>query len=205
MLVIGLTGNVASGKSSVARVWREMGAVVLDADRIGHTVLSHGSEVLGRVVEVFGPGILTGGSLDREVLAREAFRDRDSVRKLDRIVHPAIRQEIGKRLEEERRLGTAMVVVEAALIFEAEIEDDFDVIVVVHAPLERRMKWVSRKRGIDEPGALRIEKAQMNPGTKAKRGDFVIENQGTLTDLKRAARAMLEEIMEKYQIEGGRC
>lgn len=199
MLVIGLTGNVASGKSTVAAIWQSLGAVVLDADRMGHTVLESGSETLNRVVEEFGEDILADGCLDRKRLAAKVFEDEASLRKLNRLVHPVIGEEIRKRIEEERRSGTKVVVVDAPLIFEAEIEDEFDLVVVVDAPLERRLQWLSENRGLGRETALRIERLQMDPREKAMKADIILQNGGTIDVLQEAAKLLFYKILDGYR------
>ena len=112
--------------------------------------------MLARGVEEFGEDIRTDGCLDREKLAAKVFGDGDTIERLNRIVHPLVGEEIRRRVEEEIRSGTSVVVVDAALIFEAGIEGYFDLVVVVDAPLERRLRWLIERRGIDEESALRI-------------------------------------------------
>lgn len=195
MRVIGLTGNIGSGKSVVARVWEGLGAVVLDADRIAHEILAPGSEALDRVVAGFGPGILAeDGRLDRAKLAEIAFDDPDAVRRLNRIVHPIVGARIRERLEAEREAGTRVVVVEAALIYEAGVEDDYDVVVVVDAPRESRYARVAASRGLDPRRAARIERTQIDPGEKAARADHVLENRGTLPELRTAAERLFRRL-----------
>ncbi len=205
MLVIGLTGNVSSGKSTVAAVWQSLGAVVLDADRIGHAVLAPGSETLDRVVAEFGEDILANGHLDRKKLAARVFEDGASLEKLNRLVHPVIGKEIRERIEGERRSGTRVVVVDAPLIFEAGIEDEFDLVVVVDAPLERRLRWLREKRGLERETALRIERLQMDPREKATRGDILLENSGTTDALQEAAKVLYVKILDGYRGEKQRC
>jgi dephospho-CoA kinase len=199
MKVIGLTGNIASGKSTVARVWRSMGAVILDADRIAREVLQPGSEALERVVSEFGEEIRKNGELDRVKLAEIIFRETKAIRRLNQLVHPPVRLRIRARIEEENRFGTRVVVVDAALIFEAGVERDYDVVVVVNAPLEKRLAWLKDERGIDRESALRIEGAQMDPAEKARRGDYVLENRGDVSDLRSAASALFRRILRDVQ------
>jgi dephospho-CoA kinase len=197
MRVIGLTGNIGSGKSVVADVWKELGAVVLDADRIAHEILVPGSEALEGVVARFGPGVLAeDGRLDRARLAEIVFADPDgdAVRRLNRIVHPLVGRRIRERLEAERRAGTRVVVVEAALIYEAGVEDEYDVVVVVQAPRERRYAWLAASRGLDPERAARIERTQIDPEEKAARADHLLENRGTLEELREAAGRLFRRL-----------
>ena len=205
MRVIGLTGNIASGKSTVARVWRSLGAVVIDADRIGHAVLAPGSETLERLIEAFGEEILSDGRLDRNRVAAIVFGDEKALERLNALVHPVIGEKIRERIKAERRRKTPVVVVDAALIFEAGIEDAFDLVVVVDAPLERRILWLREGRGLGREEALRIEGAQLDPGEKAGRGDFVLENTGTVEALEKAAKSLYAKILKDRRGREKRC
>ncbi len=199
MLVIGLTGNIASGKTSVARIWRSLGAVVIDADRIGHTILSPGSAALKSLVEIFGRGVLTGSELDRKKLAAIVFESREMLQKLNGLLHPLIGREILRRIEEERLAGTSVVVVDAALIFEAGTRGRYDLVVVVDSPLRQRLARLREERGMSEERAMLIESTQMDPGEKVERGDFVIENSGTAGELENASKALYIKILKDFK------
>jgi dephospho-CoA kinase len=174
-----------------------MGAAVVDADRIAHEVVEPGSDVLARVVEEFGEEILTDGSLDREKLAAKVFEDGDEIKRLNRIVHPLVSEKISTRVEEERRSGTPMVVVHAALIFEARTESNYDLIVVVNAPFERRLRWLYKERGIDRESAMRVERTQMNPDEKVKRADYVLENEGSIEELQNVSKLLFRRMLDE--------
>ncbi len=197
VLVIGLTGNVASGKSSVAGTWESMGAVIIDADRIGHDMLKPGSDAFGRLLETFGDDLIGGGEVDRKKLSERVFNDPGALRRLNCLVHPLIRDRIERRLLEEEEAGTSLVVIDAALICEAGMQDRVDVLVVVHAPLGTRLARLKEKRGLSEEESLRIERMQMDPADKASRGDYVLENNGTLETLQQIAAELLTRIMKE--------
>ncbi len=202
MLLIGLTGNIGCGKSTVARVWESMGAFVIDADRVGHELLGPGSEALERVVIEFGEDVLSGdGRLDREKLAAVVFESEDSVRRLNGLVHPLIREEIIRILENEESEGRHVAVVEAALLLEAGTGTDYDLIVVVEAPIEKRLGWLLEKRGLEKAAAMRIERMQMDSDRKAGMGDLVLENRGSAEDLESAAKLLFRKILEDFGIE----
>src|SRR5690625_1674454 len=156
MFRIGLTGNIASGKSSVARRWARLGAPVIDADELARRAVEPGSPGLDRVVEVFGPGVLDEtGALDRAALRDIVFRDAGARSRLEAIVHP----EVGRlRDEEEARLereGAALVVHDIPLLFEVGLDDQFDVVVLVDAPEPVRLARLVRDRGLDPEEAGR--------------------------------------------------
>ena len=202
MLLIGLTGNIGCGKSTVARVWESMGAFVVDADKVGHALLGPGSEALERVVIEFGEDVLgDDGRLDRERLAAVVFESEDSVRRLNGLVHPLIREEIIRILEKEENEGRNVAVVEAALLLEAGTGTDYDLIVVIEAPIEKRLGWLFEKRGLEKAAAIRIERMQMDPDRKAGMGDLVLENRGSARELESAAKLLFRKILEDFGID----
>lgn len=203
MFRVGLTGNIASGKSTVARVWRRLGAPVIDADVLARRAVEPGSEGLRRIVETFGPGVLDEtGRLDRAALRDIVFRDPEARAKLEAIVHP----EVGRlRREEEARLeaaGENIVVHDIPLLFEAGLEEEFDAIVLVDASERVRLERLVRERGLAEDEARRMIGAQMPSSEKRRRADYVIENEGTLEDLERAAEEVWRELRRRADASG---
>jgi len=148
MLRVALTGNIASGKSSVARVWARLGAPIIDADVLARRAVEPGSPALERIAQAFGPGVLEpGGGLDREAMRAIVFRDEAARRRLEAIVHPEVAR---LRREEEQRLereGARIVVNDIPLLFEVGLEDEFDVVVLVDAPEAMRLERLVRDRG----------------------------------------------------------
>ncbi|MYA64616.1 MAG: dephospho-CoA kinase, partial [Gemmatimonadetes bacterium] len=148
MLIVGLTGNVAAGKSAVAELWREAGVPVVSADRLARTAVEPGTEALARIEELFGPGVIQpDGALDRGAVRRIVFRDEDALRHLEAIVHPEVRRLRDEWTRRRREEGAGMVVWEIPLLFETGIEDEVDVVVVVDAPAGVRMRRVVDTRG----------------------------------------------------------
>ncbi|MBI4410472.1 MAG: dephospho-CoA kinase [Gemmatimonadetes bacterium] len=193
MLRVGLTGNIASGKSTVARLWAGKGAWLIDADELARRAVAPGSQALARIVHEFGPQLLdAAGELDRAAMRRIAFGDAEARRRLEAIVHP----EVGRlRAEEERcarAAGARVVVHDIPLLFEVGLERDFDVLVLVDAPAELRLRRLMRARNLSEPEARAMLQAQMPAAEKRARADYVIQNDGTLEQL--AARA--EEVWQ---------
>lgn len=202
MLLIGLTGNIASGKSCVASVWRELGASIIDADAIGHEVIQKDSDAYSELIERFGDEILDeSGEVNRSVLAKLVFGRSEELRALNDIVHPPLLQRMDEYLDIEWKRGAAIVVVDAALLFEFGLTDLFDMIVLVDADERTRMKRVAGKRRISEDEALRMIKAQMDPETKKELADYLIRNEGTLDDLSKKAVQLFEKIKEDQSID----
>lgn len=193
---IGLTGNIAGGKSTVAAIWRRMGAPVIDADDLARRAVEPGSPALREIARIFGDGVLDeSGGLDRDRMRDVVFRDPDARRRLEAIVHPRIAR---LRDEEERRLareGEHVVVHEIPLLFEVGIEDEFDTIVFVDAPADVRLERLVRDRGLDPDDAQRMIDAQMPAAVKRERADIVIENDGDMQTLERTAAAVWRRLL----------
>lgn len=203
MFRVGLTGNIASGKSTVARVWQRLGAPVIDADVLARRAVAPGSVGLRRIVAAFGPGVLDdAGQLDRAALRDIVFRDPEARAKLEAIVHP----EVGRlRREEEARLeaaGERIVVHDIPLLFEAGLDREFDAVVLVDASERVRLERLVRDRGLPEDEARRMIDAQMPSSQKRDRADYVIENEGTLETLERAAEEVWRELRRRADSSG---
>lgn len=186
MINIGLTGNIASGKSTVATLFREWGATVIDADELVRIVQAPGSPVLEAIAARFGRDlILDSGELDRAALRRRVMGDREALDALNAIVHPAVGRERGREIEAARARGDAVVVSDIPLLFEALDPAEFDLIVLVDAPDETRMARLIETRGMSREDARRAILSQAPAGPKRNRSDFVIDNDGTLDNLRR--------------------
>lgn len=202
MLSVGLTGNIGCGKSTVAQVWKDLGARIIDADQVTRELLEPGSPVLDQVVWAFGEHILGGdGTLDRKKLADIVFSDESALSTLNSIVHPPTIRRIRRIIEENPPSGAGIVAVEAALIIECGRENDYDVIVLVHAQRDRCVEWVMKSRGLTRDAVLRITGSQMDSARKKVHADMVIENDGTLDELEAKAEMTFRELqrMEKAQ------
>ncbi len=192
---VALTGNVASGKSEVARVWQAAGVPVVSADDLARKAVEPGSPALEEVVEAFGRQVLNDeGGLDRDAVRRQVFSDDRARKRLESILHPWIRRERASWEERQREAGSPLAVSEIPLLFEVGLEDDFDTIVLVHAPESRRLSRMKENRGLDSDEARRIMDAQMDPESKRERADHVLINDGTLQELESKARNLLETL-----------
>jgi dephospho-CoA kinase len=192
VLRVGLTGGIASGKSTVARVFRELGAHVLDADRIARDIVPPGSPALARIARAFGKEMLRpDGTLDRAALGEVVFADAGKRRVLEGILHPLILDEIDRRVDElERADPGGMVVVEAALILELGRQAEFDALVVVWADeAQQRQRMIQRDKLSVEEAQRRLD-AQMPLAEKRSRAQFVVDNSGD----QEACRADAERV-----------
>jgi dephospho-CoA kinase len=185
MKVIGLTGNIGSGKSVVADMLSERGATIVDADLLAREAVTPGSPALDAIVKRWGPSVLdTEGSLDRSALRKIVFHDRDELEALNEIVHPEVLRLRGAELDAAKARGERVVVCVAPLLFERHLADNFDFIVLVDAPRALRLERIVRDRGLQEAEAMEMIASQMPADLKRARADWVIENVGSMEDLQ---------------------
>ncbi len=201
-LLVCVTGGMGAGKSTVASLLASRGAAVVDADAVAREVARPGSPTLARLVEAFGREILSpDGTLDRAALARKAFSSPELVRLLNEITHPAIAEEISKRvaLASSR---SEVVVVDAPLVVEAGLARGFDLLVLVKADREARLERLER-RGITREDAERRFEAQVKPERAEELADVVLENSGS----REALEQKVEELwgLLRAALAGGPC
>ncbi|NLE76757.1 MAG: dephospho-CoA kinase [Chloroflexi bacterium] len=190
--VIGLTGNIATGKSQVLRMLAELGAYVIDADRRGHALLRRGGPVYDQVVATFGPAILDGcGQIDRQRLGAVVFSDPQALRRLEKIVHPGVIESVHQEVEQVARDGShPVVVIEAIKLIEAGmVEKLCDELWVVHATAQQQVERLVQTRGLSPEEARRRMAAQPPQREKEARADWVIDNSGALADTRRQLEA----------------
>ena len=197
MISIGLTGNAGSGKSLVARLWKEeRGAVVIDADELGRSAVKPGSEALAELTRLFGKEILLAdGSLNRKRTAEIAFSNAENTRALNSIVHPEIIRNINRQLKEAGREGVKAVVVDAALIFEFGFERYVDVVVVVDAPRELKISRMLAKGKMDRKTVEKVIEVQLPADELKKRADYIIDNSGEIDNLKKKALELFDSLV----------
>ena len=191
---VGLTGGVASGKSTVAALLRELGAVVVDSDVLAREVVEPGTPGLAAVVEAFGPEVLTAdGSLDRAALGGVVFGDEAARRRLEAILHPLIRARAAE-LEAAAPEGT-VVVHDIPLLVETGQAERFDAVLVVDVPVETQVERMVRDRGMSREDALARVAAQADREQRLAAATHVVDNTGTREDLRDRVTEVLAELV----------
>jgi dephospho-CoA kinase len=184
MLLIGLTGNIGSGKSTVAQLLSERGATIIDADVLARRAVEQGTSAYAAIVERWGKSILAAdGLIDRAALRRIVFSEPQELEQLNTIVHPEVERMRIALVEQARQRGDRLVVCDIPLLFERNLTAGYDRIVLVDAPRPVRLERLVRERGLRETEAMDMIVAQMPAELKRARADFVIDNVGTLTQL----------------------
>ncbi|NUO38947.1 MAG: dephospho-CoA kinase [Gemmatimonadaceae bacterium] len=184
MLLVGLTGNIGSGKSTVDQLLSERGATIIDADVLARRAVEVGTPAYAAIVERWGTSILAAdGSIDRAALRRIVFSEAQELEQLNAMVHPEVERMRAALVEQARQRGDRLVVCDVPLLFERRLTDGYDRIVLVDAPRPVRLERLVRERGLRETEAMEMIVAQMPAELKRARADFVIDNVGTLTQL----------------------
>jgi dephospho-CoA kinase len=196
-LHVGLTGNIAAGKSTVAALFRAWGATIIDADEVVRELQAPGHPVHAAIVERFGPQVLApDGELDRPALRARVLADSGALASLNRIVHPAVAQRRRELLAEARHRGDRIVVSDIPLLFEVDDPAGFDAVVLVDAPAEVRRARLA-ERGLPPGEAEGLMAAQHPAAAKRARSDFVIDNDSDRGALERAAREVWEALLAR--------
>jgi len=196
MLIVGLTGGVASGKTTVSRALKEEGAYVIDADQIARELVRPNTPAWKELVEAFGTDILReDGFIHRKKLANRVFANLSQRKVLNRILHPRIAKEMERRVREiERKDPDAIVVIDAPLLVELGEHRRMDKVIVVTSTQSQQIERIRKRDGTGSEEALRIFSSQMPVKDKVKVADFVIRNDGLLAETKEKAREIFQEL-----------
>ncbi|MDB4905608.1 MAG: Dephospho-CoA kinase [Gemmatimonadetes bacterium] len=190
MLLVGLTGNIAAGKSTVAQLLSQRGATIIDADVLARRAVEKGTDAFHQIVERWGTSILSAdGQLDRAALRRVVFGDSVQLEALNAIVHPEVERRREDLVAEARARGDRVVICDIPLLFEKKLIDRFDRIILVDAPRPLRLERLVSDRGLRETEAMDMIAAQMPAELKRARADMVIDNSGTLAELDQQVQA----------------
>lgn len=200
MLLVGLTGNIGSGKSTVAQMFSERGATVIDADILARRAVEVGTAAYGKIVARWGARVLApDGNLDRAAVRRIVFADHDQLEELNQIVHPEIERLRVRLIDQARRRGDQVVICDIPLLFERHMTDRFDRIVLVDASRALRLERLVKDRDLRETEAMDMIAAQMPAELKRARADYIIENDGTFAQLERRVQDVWAALMREAE------
>jgi dephospho-CoA kinase len=205
MLIVGLTGGVASGKSIVSRILKEEGAYLIDADQIARELVQPRTPTWKELIKVFGKEILQkDGSIHRKKLAAKVFSDPEQRNLLNRILHPRIKKEMGRRLKAiGQKDPEVIVVIDVPLLIETGDHREMDKIIVVISTEEQQIERLKERQGVSQEEAQRIIASQIATEEKLKVADFVIRNEGSLEETVRRARGVFQEL-KRIAIQKGK-
>lgn len=197
--VVGLTGGIATGKSTVAGFLRELGVPVVDADKLAHEVMAPGGAAHQDLVQYFGPRVLgADGQIDRKWLSEVVFGDVAKRSALNAIVHPKVAKLSAERIAALSRSGVPYVVYEAALLVEVGRDKDFDALIVVHSDPEVQAQRLVTRDGLSPPAVQARLAAQAPAHKKLAAADIVVHNQGTLAELRKEVRRVHETLSKRF-------
>jgi dephospho-CoA kinase len=193
--LVGLTGGIASGKSTVGKILEQLGAAIIDADELSREVVGPGQDAWKEIVETFGAEILQEDkTLDRRKLRKIVF-DNPAVRKqLEAMIHPRVRARAEERIRELTAAGRSIIVYEVPLLFEGQLHQWLRPVILVACDVSTQKKRLQERDHLTDSEAQRHIDAQMSLAEKRQLADFVIENNGSLADLKRQVRTVLKKI-----------
>ncbi len=197
MLVVGLTGGIASGKSTVSRMFEQAGIPVICSDELAREVVRSGSPGLSEIRRIFGDDVLDDeGELDREAMARLVFHDPSKRKLLESIIHPRVAEEQNKRLKTLERQGHSIVVIDVPLLYEVGWERLVDLVVVVYTPRHVQEERLVNRDGMSADDARSRLDAQMTIDEKRRLADRLVDNGNTLEDTRRQVASIIEELKE---------
>lgn len=193
---VGITGQIGSGKTTAAKILASFGAAVIDADRIGREVVDKSAQLRRKLANRFGKEILTAtGKLSRKKLAQLAFANDAAKKQLNRLVHPFLLKELQRQMKQLSR-RYSVIVIDAALLLDWELDRSMDLVLVVHASKEIRLKRLTA-RGMSKADALARQKAQMPFNEYQKRADCVVLNNGSIDKLQSRLHRIWQEFVVK--------
>ncbi len=195
MKVIGLTGGIGTGKSTVSQFLAELGAVIIDADKVGHEALRPEGEIWRKVVDAFGQQIVNSdGHINREKLGQIVFDNPEARQRLNRIMHPAMYQMVAAKIEEYRRRGVDVVVLEAPVLLEAGWDPLVDEVWVTVASEPTVIKRLRQRTGLSEEESLARIRSQLRPEERAKHANVVIDTNCTLGEVKARVKGLWQRL-----------
>jgi len=203
MLIAGLTGGIASGKSVVADMLAEKDAIIIDADRIAHQVVKKDMPAWQEIVDAFGRDILReDGEVDRKALGKIIFSDQSRRDQLNHIVHPRVFEEISRNIAlimEARETPNPVIILDIPLLFETRMNQELSDIIVVYVPEEVQLERLLRRDEAGRKDAMARIRSQIPIEEKKRQADYVIDNSGTITETRRQVEALFAELQQKAE------
>lgn len=191
---IAVTGGLSSGKTTVCKLFKELGAYTLSADEIVHDLLSFSPKVIADVTELFGEKVITQGKLDRKKIADLVFRDANLLKKLEQILHPEVRKYVDKEYRDYLQQGkTGLFIVEIPLLYEVNQQTNYDKVITVYADDKRCESRYLAKNHMQDYNKRKNQ--QLSLEEKIKKADYVIYNQGTISDLKNSVKQIYNQLI----------
>jgi len=198
MKVIGLTGGIGSGKSTVSKFLAHLGAVVIDADKVGHEVFKPGTKAWQEVVDAFGQGIISAdGTIDRRKLGEIVFSNPGARAKLNQVMHPLIYEQVKSRIGEYGKKGVAIIIVEAPLLLEVGWKSLVDEVWVTSASEATVIKRLKEQKGLSETQSLARIRAQLTDEERIRQADVVIDTDCALDELKEKVEALWRKLRSR--------
>lgn len=191
MIVIGLTGGIGTGKSEVARILQTLGAVIINADTVGHRAYTPHTDTWDEVVKAFGEGILQpNGEIDRKQLGAIVFSDPSQMARLNQIMHPRMARMVSEQIEKLREEGALAVVLEAAVLFEAGWDSLVDEVWTTEAPVDAVVERLMARNGLDKAEVVKRIQSQMSAEERSARSQVVVENSRDVETLENMVRSL---------------
>ena len=193
--IIGLTGGIATGKSTVSTMFKNQGIPVIDADHIAKSLLEVGSETYHKLIDTFGECILaTNKTINRKLLAKKMFNDTEARKKINTIIHPKVKVIIQGEIDTHKNLGHKHIVVDVPLLFESGFDKIVDVTIVVYARKKDQIARLMSRDKIDETYAKQKIKSQFPLSKKKELADYVIDNSKNILETKKAFKRLLKKL-----------
>jgi dephospho-CoA kinase len=194
MFVLGLTGGIATGKSTASKIFKKLGAYIIDADKISHEV-SKSKEIINEVKKKFGTEVIINNKIDREKLGKIIFNDPQKRMELNNIMHPVIIREILKKIDENRE--KKLIILDIPLLYEAKLENLCDKVLVVWVKKEVQIERIIKRDNKPRELALKIIESQMDISKKIKMADYNIENNESISELENKITVLYEKLIKK--------
>jgi len=201
-LIVGLTGGIVSGKSTVASMFRDLGAKIIDADKLGHSVILPNKPAWKKIVKIFGKDILQNDlTIDREKLGKIVFANQTLLKKLNEITHPEITKLIKKEINLAKNKTynqEKVLIIDAALIYEAKINRFMDKIIIVYIDEDEQIKRLIKRNNLSKEEALQRIGSQMPMKEKVKMADYVIDNSSSLNKTREQVKKIWKNLVSRY-------